>query len=87
MGKRIKTERMRKNKQNQLLTVHTSTNSNRPRERYCLCCEKELKSKNSRRKFCSDKCRLFFWAVSTLIKEFKAGRVNGLRHLIQELCK
>ena len=73
--------------ENQLLTARTATTSSGSRVRYCTTCTKEIKSKNLRKKFCSDKCRLLRWAVSILVEEYKDGKLNGLRDLIRELCE
>ena len=53
----------------------------------CQVCRQNVKGKRKGKKFCSDRCRLLFWAASTLVKEYKAGNVNGLRDLIKELCE
>jgi len=70
-----------------LLTARREANSRQDKVRYCLTCEKEIKSKNPNKKFCRDRCRLLHWTVNILIKEYKAGQVNGLRDLIKELCE
>lgn len=73
--------------ENQLLTARTATTLSASRVRYCTTCTKEIKSKNPRKEFCSDRCRLLHWTISTLVREYKAGRADGLRDLIQELCE
>jgi endogenous inhibitor of DNA gyrase (YacG/DUF329 family) len=67
------------------LTVATAAISAQGYCKPCLTCERPFKSKNKKREFCSDRCRLLFWAVSTLVKEWKAGKANGLRDIIQKL--
>ena len=78
-----------RNLDNQPLTVRIATTSGSVRGRvgYCLACESKLRSKNSRKEFCSDRCRLLHWAVRVLVKEYKNGKLNGLRALIQEMCE
>jgi hypothetical protein len=73
--------------ENQSLTARGDTISSGSRVRHCTTCEREIKSKNSRKEFCSDRCRLLHWAVKVLIKEYTDGKLNGLRDLIQELCE
>jgi len=51
----------------------------------CLCCERKYKALTQRGKFCSPSCRLLYWAAHRLIREYRAGRANGLKELIQEL--
>ena len=69
------------------LTADTATISVKAMARYCKTCEREIKSGNSKKEFCHDRCRLLHWAVGKLVKEYKAGRANGLRSLIKELCE
>lgn len=67
------------------LTATTATISGKEGLRTCWTCERPFRSKNKRREFCSDHCRLLFWAVKVLVKEWKAGRANGLKDKIQKL--
>jgi hypothetical protein len=53
----------------------------------CLCCESALGNGNPRKRFCRGKCRILYWAIQEIIKEFKAGKANGLREFIKELAK
>lgn len=72
--------------ENQALTAGFQTISDKVYIELCQTCEGRFKRKKKRQKFCSDRCRLLFWAATTLIKEYKAGRINGLRSLLRELC-
>jgi hypothetical protein len=31
-----------------------------------------------KQKFCSNRCRLLYWAACEIAKQFQAGRANGL---------
>ena len=84
---RLKEEMKLKMADNPSLTAHTATISVKAMARYCKTCESEIKSRNSKREFCCDRCRLLHWAIKILVKEYKAGRASGLRGFIKELCK
>lgn len=73
--------------ENQALTAELSTISSKGYIGLCQTCEGSFKPKKKRQIFCSDRCRLLHWAASTLVKEYKAGNINGLRGLLQELCE
>lgn len=66
---------------------HLSHDLSQAKPAACLCCESPLEGNNSRKKFCCGKCRMFYWIMEEIIKEFKAGRANGLRGLIKELSE
>jgi len=53
----------------------------------CLFCEKRLPPGNHRRKFCSEKCRLLYWAAGEILKAYRAGKADGLRGIIKELSR
>jgi len=53
----------------------------------CDTCLSSLLPLKRERHFCSDKCRLLHWALKEIIKEFKAGKANGLKGLIKELAE
>ena len=53
----------------------------------CPVCLSSFRRKKHNQKVCSEKCRITSWAANRFLKEFKAGRANGLRELIKELSK
>jgi len=75
---------MKKGRQGSKESVNATILSQR-KGSFCQVCENPLTDKKSNSKFCSPRCRLLFWAVKVLVKEWKAGRVNGLREMIQKL--
>jgi len=75
--------------QNPSLTMYRETISGKTSWTTCKCCckfcEREFRALTQKREFCSSRCRLLFWAAGEIVKEFRAGRANGLKNLIQEL--
>jgi len=53
----------------------------------CPVCLSSFSRKKHNQEFCSDKCRITSWAAHRFLKEFKAGKADGLRKLIQELSE
>jgi hypothetical protein len=53
----------------------------------CKFCRLRLKPKAQPRRFCSSRHRLLFWAAGEILVEWKKGRADGLRDIIQELVK
>lgn len=54
----------------------------------CSTCGLKFRSKRRRitdKAFCSDRCRLLYWAAGEIIREWKAGHAEGLRAVIEEL--
>jgi len=51
----------------------------------CPVCLSSFKPKKHNQHFCRDDCRITSWAAHRFLKEFKAGRADGLKELIQEL--
>jgi hypothetical protein len=53
----------------------------------CLCCDREFEPKRSKQRYCCPRCRLLAWAAAELLKEYRAGKIPGLRALIIEFGK
>ena len=53
--------------------------------KHCLCCLAEFRPKNKRQGFCQDRCRLLYWAMGEIVKEYLAGRAAGLEPFIRRL--
>jgi len=73
--------------ENQTLTAELGMISSKVYIGLCQTCEGSFKPKKKGRIFCSDRCRLLHWAAATLVKEYKAGRINGLKSLLRKLCE
>lgn len=69
------------------LTISSGPGGYHPR---CKFCKVKLGPKNylgkgRRREFCSDRCRLLFWAIRKLLDVAREGRAPGLSDVISEL--
>jgi len=51
----------------------------------CLVCEREFRPRKPWQTFCSARCRRLAWAVKELVREYLAGKANGLRDAIERL--
>jgi hypothetical protein len=51
----------------------------------CRCCGGEFRKTRRWQKCCSRECQLIYLAAQTFIKAYRAGRAEGLRHVIREL--
>ena len=51
----------------------------------CASCLGPIGRKRRGKRFCSDRCRLLFWAVLRIQKALAAGEVDGLRAEIRKL--
>jgi len=81
-------ERMVKLPENPSLTMGREAISQNRMLTTCKCCklcEREFRALTQKGEFCSSRCRLLFWAAGEIVKEFRTGRANGLKNLIQEL--
>jgi hypothetical protein len=48
----------------------------------CACCLGDI---GTGHRFCSPRCRLLHWAAREMVKEYLAGRADGLRAIIEKL--
>jgi Zn finger protein HypA/HybF involved in hydrogenase expression len=53
----------------------------------CLCCKDQVKAGKQKKLYCSDHCRRLFNAALEILSEWKAGRADGLKPIIEELRK
>jgi len=56
-----------------------------PGKRSCLCCRKSFAIIRPRKKFCSNRCRLLYWAAKEIQKEYSAGNASGLRDVLERM--
>jgi hypothetical protein len=54
---------------------------------FCPVCLSSFRPKKHNQKVCSEKCRITSWAANRFLKEFKAGKADGLKNIIQELSE
>jgi hypothetical protein len=68
------------------LTINSGASGYHPT---CKVCKAKLGPKNvgkgRRREFCSDRCRLLFWAARKLLDAVRAGHAPGLSEIFREL--
>jgi hypothetical protein len=48
----------------------------------CSCCQRKYRAPRPKQKFCSNRCRLLYWAACEIARQFQAGKANGLRDII-----
>jgi hypothetical protein len=53
----------------------------------CPVCLSSFSRKKHNQHFCSDECRITSWAAHRFLENFKAGKANGLKNIIQELSE
>ena len=53
--------------------------------RPCLSCQKNFSQIRPKQKFCSNRCRLLYWAAREIIREYSAGNAAGLREMIEKI--
>jgi endogenous inhibitor of DNA gyrase (YacG/DUF329 family) len=51
----------------------------------CTCCAKDFQVLHPRQKFCSNRCRLLYWAASKIVTKYLAGDVPGLEGILRKL--
>jgi hypothetical protein len=51
----------------------------------CLCCYKNFAIIRPRQKFCSNRCRLLYWAAREIQREYSVGNASGLRDVFEKL--
>lgn len=51
----------------------------------CLCCQRKYRTSRLKQKFCSNRCRLLYWAAGEIAKQFQAGKANGLLAILSSL--
>lgn len=51
----------------------------------CPYCLAEIKPGKRGRRFCTPRHRLLYWAAGEIVKEYQAGRAEGLKVLIKRL--
>jgi len=56
-----------------------------PNQRLCLSCQKKFDQIRPKQKFCSNRCRLLYWAAREIIREYSAGNAAGLREMIEKI--
>jgi endogenous inhibitor of DNA gyrase (YacG/DUF329 family) len=69
--------------------VYGNVSEDRKAKDYLSCpvCLSSFSRKKHNQEFCSDKCRITSWAAHRFLKEFKAGKADGLKNIIQELSE
>lgn len=51
----------------------------------CACCKGELGPGKAGRKFCKPRCRLLYWAMGQIVKEYEVGNADGLKEFIERI--
>lgn len=57
----------------------------RSSQRACLSCQRNFDQTRPKQKFCSNRCRLLYWAAREIMREYSAGNAAGLRELIDKI--
>lgn len=78
--------------QNRIVNARRDTTERAPRAeaarlglKACSCCAKEFQALHSRQKFCSNRCRLLYWAARKVVEEHLAGNAPGIREILGKL--
>lgn len=50
----------------------------------CAFCKSKFPITRIKQKFCSNRCRLLFWAAGEIIKEFQVGKAEGMREAVKK---
>jgi endogenous inhibitor of DNA gyrase (YacG/DUF329 family) len=51
----------------------------------CLYCCKDFTVVMPRQRFCSNRCRLLYWAAGEIMNDYRSGRAKGLREVVKRL--
>ena len=81
--------------QNPLVNARRATISGQPMstsglaraKRLCAFCKKPFAVAGIKQKFCSNRCRLLFWAAGEIVREFQAGNADGLKETVKKIAK
>lgn len=63
---------------------NSSESKERPRKKQlgtCSCCLRKYRIKRLEQKFCSNRCRLLYWAATEIVSELNAGNAAGLQEI------
>jgi len=55
------------------------------RRKPCQCCGKSYTAIRPKQRFCSNRCRLLYWAANEVVQEYLAGNADGLGELLRKL--